>query len=839
VREALIGNREEIGNVACRIKRALLKAALVLFTNMLVPAIPAFAQQLSNGPLKLTVNAQDGSYRLELADKGAVLTSRVGAVIDQAWVSSDKYPKHNVLESTFNDALGSGHAIRITNSGLTGQPDLICVLQLYDDHPYAAIQVTVHNSTARELQVQSIRAIDAVGTPRVDLAGRPSATRVLSDSFSEDWPQLRIYDLGNVPGGMHRGVGSQLLYNRDSKLSLFVGALDSNRFLTIFHLRAEGSGADSKIASFNVDSTGTTEIQKDFDLRHAPPENQVELSLPVAPRTEMSSERLMLQAGSDYRAELLSYGDAIRVLHHGRTPLETPMGWWSWTAYYGGVNEGEVLANADWQAEHLKSLGYKYLQIDEGYQYARGEFATANATQFPSGMHSVGHRIIANGLVFGLWTAPFEVSARAWAYEHHKDWLVHNAKGEPIACGRVWNQDSDKLYILDTTHPGAQEYLRQTYKTFAGDWGVRFIKMDFMDTAAIEGYRYRPHTTALEAQRIGLQIIRDAVGENVLLDKDGSPMLNPVGLVDTGRISADTAHSFEGTKDAAPGIAARFYMHRNFYFNDPDAFNTTAQYFPDLAPLPKSLSLSAAEASIALSAVSGGMYEVGDDLPTVGAQKDRLALLENRELLQMAKLGKASLPLDLMSYQPEDEQPSIFILKESPRVYVLTVFNWTKTPRSHTVRFVDLGLPGEHQFATADILDPEGQVRIENASVVFENQMPESVRMIKLTDQEVPAQAPAITVNVPSRANTGENFVVTADSLASTVPAFQYRWDFGDGVIATGPKVTHTYTRPGQYSIRLTADGADGIPYETSSTVDVSGTLQALPRLTNNRRWAD
>jgi hypothetical protein len=54
--------------------------------------------------------------------------------------------------------------------------------------------------------------------------------------------------------------------------------------------------------------------------------------------------------------------------------------------------------------------------------------------------------------------------------------------------------------------------------------------MDFMDTTAIEGYYHRPNTTALEAQRIGLQVIRDTVGDDVILDKDGSPMLNPVGI---------------------------------------------------------------------------------------------------------------------------------------------------------------------------------------------------------------------------------------------------------------------------------------------------------------------
>jgi alpha-galactosidase len=227
-----------------------------------------------------------------------------------------------------------------------------------------------------------------------------------------------------------------------------------------------------------------------------------------------------------------------------------------------GTREGPTLTNLRWQAENLKDFGYKYFFIDEGYQYARGEYETANATQFPDGMAYVGRQICRQGLTMGIWTAPFEVSGRAWVYENHKDWLVHNARGEPIYIGFVGRGKSDPLFVLDTTNPGAHAYLRRTYRTVTRDWGVRLIKMDFMDDSAVEGVRYRPHTTALEAQRIGLEIIREAVGEDVLLGKDGSP-LNPVGIVDLGRISVDTGHAFRASRDGNSGIAARYYMHRN------------------------------------------------------------------------------------------------------------------------------------------------------------------------------------------------------------------------------------------------------------------------------------
>ncbi|HEY1471265.1 MAG TPA: PKD domain-containing protein [Candidatus Acidoferrum sp.] len=823
---------KKIGGVLCEAGFVTIVAALM------VPA-PGAAQQLTNEKLSLSVNAQDGSYQLAVPGGQPIFSSGVAAQVDHQWLRSSEYPRHQVSQSTFSDELGPGHAITVTFSGLHGKPDLIYIGQVYDQHPYAAVQVQVRNITKRELTVQAIRSVEAIGDPLVNLGGHTSADRILSDSFSEDWPELHLYHLGKAPEGTHRGAGSQLIYNRESKQSLFLGALTSDRFLTLLHLQAAGTGTETKIASFSVDSTGTTEVQKEFDMKGSPAEDLIELSLPVAPGAELRSERLLLEAGPDYHGQLLAYGEAIRRLHHARVSVETPIGWWSWTAFYGGINEGETLANADWQAEHLKALGYKYFQIDEGYQYARGEYATANATQFPDGLRFVGHRITEDGLTFGIWTGPFEVTSRAWVYEHHKDWLVHNAKGEPIRNREVWRQKTDVLYTLDTTHPGAQEYLRETYKTLVREWGVRFIKLDFMDTTAIEGYRYRPNTTALEAQRIGLQIIRETVGEDVVLDKDGSPMLNAVGLVDTGRVSTDTAHAFQATKEAGPGIAARFYMHRNFFVNDPDAFNTTPQAFPDNSRLPGSLELAAAQASIALSAVSGGMYEIGDDMTVLGAKKDRLALVENADLLAMAKIGKASTPIDLMTYEEEDEQPSIFFLQESPRQSILTVFNWTKSPRSHTLKLADLGLRGEHSYAASDVLNPNAPTAVADGTMRIENQAPESVKMIKLIDSRVSLAEPSVKAVVPAAAKAGEIIHFSAQSETAGAPPVGYHWEFGDGTSADGSAVTHAYTHAAQFSVRLTVDGVDGKPAVQNFFVKVTGILTAFPILSNNRRYQE
>ncbi len=808
---------------------------LIIFS--LILPLACAAQQLKSDALSLAINPRNGSYQVALPNGQIIFSSRVAAQIDHQWVRSSDYPHHQPSESAFSDDLGSGRAVSVTCSGLEGKPDLAYVVRVYDHRPYATVQVTVRNTTGKEISVQSIRSIEATGQPVLNLSGPASADRVLSDSFSEDWPQLRLYDLGKAPGGMHRGAGSQLIYNRESKQSLFVGALSSDRFLTLLHLQPSGDGRGMKIASYSADSTGTTEVQEDFDLKGDPAEDLIELSLPITPGAQTSSERLMLEAGPDYRQQLLTYGEAIRILHHARVATDTPIGWWSWTAFYGAINEGETLANADWQSEHLIPLGYTYFQIDEGYQYARGEYATANTTQFPDGMRFVGHYLTHDGLTFGVWTGPFEVTRRAWVYEHHKDWLVHNAKGGPIPSGAVWDQKTDVIYSLDTTNPGAQEYLRQTYKTLVREWGVRFIKLDFMDTTAIEGYRYRPNTTALEAQRIGLQIIRDSVGDEVVLDKDGSPMLNPVGIVDTGRISSDTAHSFQESQNAAPGIAARFYMNRTFFVDDPDAFNTTSQSFADYREQPPTLPLSAAQVSVALSSVSGGMHEIGDDMPVLTSQQDRLALVENTDLLNMAKIGKALTPLDLMTYEPEDELPSIFFLQESPRQSILTLFNWTKNPRSHRLKLAELGLNPQHAFTASDVLDGNSPVALANGSIEIQNQPAESVRVIKFIDNTVSPSAPNVKAQVPAATNAGKTFHVSAQTDAAGVPAVEYHWDFGDGITAKGSKVAHTYAQAANFTVRLTVDGIDGVPAVQTFPVKVTGTLRAFPSLSDNRRF--
>ena len=769
-----------------------------------------------------------GTYTLQQRTGGARFTAGVAAKVNGRWLHSTDYPTHTVSSASVPD-VNQVPELTLVNSGLPGEPELVCSLRLHGKPAYAEVKIAVRNTTQQQIEVQAMRVIEIRESQMLDLGGPESADRILSDSFSEDRPAMSIHDLGDDSKGLYRGVGSQLIYNRRSGNSLFVGALSSERWLTVLRLRAEKNS--TKIVGYEADSTGTTELAGENSLRTSPPQDQVELSLPLAPGKEIPSEKLMASLGSDYHAQLEAYGHLIRDLFHARVGVPTPIGWWSWTAYYFGLNQGAALTNAQFLDEHLKDLGYRFFHIDEGYQYARGEYTTENAAKFPAGMKALEASVQALGLISGIWTAPFEVSERSWVYQNHKDWLVQNSERQPIHAGFVIarpdaSKPRDALYILDTTNPDAQNYLRQTYVTLTRDWGIRYIKLDFMEDSAIEGRYFRPHTTALEAQRIGLQIIREAVGNDVILDKDGSPMLNPVGIVDCGRTSQDTGHTFEASRDAATGIAARYYMNRNFFVSDPDAFTVSRQTVAEQEwhGGKRPLTLDEARVSIALAAISGGMFEIGDDLPTLFLDPDRMALVQNQVLIDIARYGHASVPVDLMTYVPEEELPSIFILHESKRQAILTVFNWTEKERQQSLQFSDLGLPRNGRIQVSDVLADQTAIR-QNPESVAITLAPRSARMLKIIDLSIPAAAPNVIGQVPEHAAVGQPVRFSATQGQDGPPALADHWNFGDGTSTSGDAVEHTFTHPGAFTVRLTAEGLEGIPFDQAYQISVTGGL--------------
>jgi alpha-galactosidase len=179
-----------------------------------------------------------------------------------------------------------------------------------------------------------------------------------------------------------------------------------------------------------------------------------------------------------------------------------------------------------------------------------------------------------------------------------------------------------------------------------------------------------------------------------------------------------------------------------------------------------------------------------------------------------------------MSYTAADSMPSIFLLRESKRQSILTVFNWTEKQRDHKFALAgDLGLPVQGHNQVFDIFDSK-QIG-SNLDAVEMTIPPHSATVMKIIDTSISAASPAVAVKAPDEIQTGAAAQFSAEADPAGVPVIAYHWDFGDGTTSLEPTTVHTYTHEGHFTIQLRADGLDGIPFVKSSQIEVSGKIDS------------
>jgi alpha-galactosidase len=309
---------------------------------------------------------------------------------------------------------------------------------------------------------------------------------------------------------------------------------------------------------------------KSADLFYAPrPDIEV-----ASIRARNEGGRVVVSANGEIeqlRAETLDAGlGAIAAIYQSHLvkqeikPLSA--GWCSWYMYWNNVTEVDVMENI--AAMNRYDLGIDVVQIDDGYQAEIGDWLSLRP-EFGS-LDRVVDQIRDGGRTPGLWTAPFLVGTNSQVAKDHPEWLV----GEAVACEHHWGQE---IRVLDVTHPGAAEHLINVFATLRSQ-GFDFHKIDFIYAGAMPGRRHRD-IDPIAAYRLGLNLIREGLGEGATLLGCGAPLLPSIGLVDAMRISPDVMPNWEpelgdisqpGMRSALAVGRARAWMHGRLWVNDPD-----------------------------------------------------------------------------------------------------------------------------------------------------------------------------------------------------------------------------------------------------------------------------
>jgi len=202
----------------------------------------------------------------------------------------------------------------------------------------------------------------------------------------------------------------------------------------------------------------------------------------------------------------------------------------------------------------------------------------------------------------------------------------------------------------------------------------------------------------------------------------------------------------------------------------------------------------------------------------------------------MARLGRASTPVDLMDYTPEDEQPSIFYLREDPQQSVLTVFNWTGKPRTHTFQLTQFGFPATDAKVKATDVFTGGPISLSPQDILVVEQPPQSVRIFRLQDTTAPRLQPSITAKHVQEGHTSDELAFSATSSNNEEPVLAYEWDFGDGVTAAIAAPSHAYTTPGTYLVHVKVKFLNGITAEDRFTLPITDVTDTVSGPMQKRR---
>ena len=338
--------------------------------------------------------------------------------------------------------------------------------------------------------------------------------------------------------------------------------------------------------------------------------------LEVSPGASVDLEEFRFSTASS-----VSYGRLLdpiaERLQSNHPPLRfaaPPTGWCSWYCFGPKVTAQQVLDNLD--AIGRKIPGLTYVQIDDGYQPAMGDWLETGAA-FGGDVRRVLDEIRKRGFQPAIWVAPFIAEEESHVFQQHRDWFVKDATGAPLRSNAVtfggWRRGP--WYVLDGTHPGVQAHFENVFRTMRQVWGVTYFKLDANFWGAIHGGRFHdPAATRIEAYRRGMAAVLRGAGDSFILGCN-HPMWPSLGLLHGSRSSNDIKRSWDRIKTTARQNLMRNWQNGRLWWNDPDAVVLTGDLTDD-------------EFTFHATAIyaTGGMVLSGDDLTSI--PEPRLAMLK-------------------------------------------------------------------------------------------------------------------------------------------------------------------------------------------------------------------
>ncbi|WP_105617616.1 glycoside hydrolase family 36 protein [Vallitalea okinawensis] len=292
--------------------------------------------------------------------------------------------------------------------------------------------------------------------------------------------------------------------------------------------------------------------------------------LEIEPGETWELEEFMALEGNDRESLLAIFAEAIGK-NHPKLPFEEiPTGWCSWYCYGPHIDEKIIEENLEAIIKH--NLDLKYIQIDDGYQPFMGDWLEPNE-DFGMDIKGLLKNIKEKGFEAAIWVAPFIAQKESKLFREHPEWFIKDQEGQPLPSDQFtfggWRLGP--WYMLDGTHPGAREFLRETFRVLNEEWGCTYFKLDANIWGAMpEGVHYDKRATKVEAYRRGMEAVIEGAGKDSFILGCNAPMWPSLGVVHGMRISGDIMRKWIVIHTLAEECFYRNWQHNRLWINDPD-----------------------------------------------------------------------------------------------------------------------------------------------------------------------------------------------------------------------------------------------------------------------------
>ncbi len=602
-------------------------------------------------------------------------------------ITSTEYTDVTLSSEAVDDGFGAGTKYTYTYKA-DGKNDLEQIIYIYAGHPYLLTQTAV--VSASDVTYNYVSAIKTETAS--SFLPAEGDNRVFDMPFdNDDWHTFNAIKWKSA-NTSNTSSEATAFFDTQSRKGLIIGTVDHDTWKTGAYVKTSGSA--NEITALNVYAGYVS--RRTWDVSN----NNPSLTRHGAiTGKRVASARVLVGVYDDWRAGLEDYGRANAIV----TPKRkwdggAIFGWQSWGGMaqylnYAGASEVSNYFNSN--LPHVKNDQGKTFMILDSFWDNMSDQELANFVR----------RCERNGQIPGIYDTPYtfwggadQVDTWGTGIEgYNYGDIVLRAGGKPRKISGV---------SLDPTHPVTKQLVKSKVDRLK-NLGFKYIKIDFMNNAALEADSYydKSITTGMQAYNEGLRYYAECCGDDMFINLSIAPVW-PAQYAQGRRIGCDAWGALDQSMYTLNCMNLSWWLEEVYSFNDPDHVVYMDKTEDSSA---KNYSYKAWSENWnrvrTTTGVMCGTMVLGDNFSLkqgtckgIQDARDRAELMtSNPELVKLAQQGKMFKPVDgTLDYDfhlwgRNDYCDNTFVLDTDEAWYV-AVFNFKNAEASATLAFDRLGI---------------------------------------------------------------------------------------------------------------------------------------------------